>query len=179
MTQVDEAYQRYFYLTDALGRLVRSAVSKPISDENLRLGLIEAGDTPSDAKAKIIQRLDYTRDRVAELALVDMCAAFENDCRKRIPTAIGEARRVLDKHYNVRTMSQLRKQLVRQAEDFGTLETIFRLVEPYMSSESAVRLRSLRDARNRAAHCSASLRSLPLQLEDARDLLNNVLALIF
>ncbi|WP_284946824.1 hypothetical protein [Acidisoma cladoniae] len=177
MTSVDEAYQRYFYLTDALGRLYRASISKPISEENIRLGLTRTGDTLVQAKTKITQRLDTTQARLAELALIDMCSAFESECLRRIPTAVGEAKRVLTEHYNVPVMSQITNQLVRQAEDFGSLDALFKAVESRLRPEVGAQLRDLKNERNRIAH---GTKSPPknIQLEDARELLNAVLELI-
>lgn len=107
-----------------------------------------------------------------------MCTAFETDCRERIPTAIGEAERVVRKHYDVRVMELVRVQLVRQADDFRSLEAIFKIVEQHISGDGPEKLRRLRKRRNRAAHGDMGGESDPPTLEEARETLNEVLALI-
>jgi hypothetical protein len=175
---VDDAYRRYIYLTDALARPHRSSISAPLSEENLRLGLIEAGDRRREAETKIESRLSETRERVLTLSLLDMCMAFETECRSRIPTAVGEAERVVRKHYGVRIMAQFKSQLLRRPDDFGSLDALFKIVEQHVSGPASERLSRLRKQRNRAAHGQSRTQEDDVTLEEARDLLNSVLDLL-
>jgi hypothetical protein len=179
VTGVDDAYRRYLYLTDALGRLQRASLAKPLSEDNLRLGLIESGDTPRGAQSKIEQRIAQTRQRLSAFALLDICTAFESECRKRIPTAVGEAERVIRRHYNVPIMSLLRQHLVRRSEDFRSLEAIFQTVEQHLPGDGPERLRRLRKQRNRAAHGELASDGSDLSLEEVAETLNSVLDLMF
>ncbi len=150
----------------------------PLSEENLRLGLIEAGDPKQKAEAKIEARISETRERLWVLSLLDMCMAFETECRLRMPTAVGEAERVVRKHYDVRIMAQFKNQLLRRPDDFGSLDALFKIVEQHVPGPASERLLRLRKQRNRAAHGQNRTQEDDVSLEEARDLLNSVLDLL-
>jgi hypothetical protein len=101
------------------------------------------------------------------------------ECRLRIPTAIGEAERVIWTHYNLRVMSLVRRHLIRQAEEFRSLEAIFKLVEQHIPGDGPEKLRVLRKQRNRIAHGDQVTEREMLSLKDTCEVLNAVLDLIF
>lgn len=179
MSGVDDAYRRYIYTGDGLARLYRSARANPLSEENLRLGLVEAGDSRKEAEAKIEVRIAATRKHVNALAFLDLCAAFENECRKRIPTAIGEVRRVVTEHYDSRALGAVKLELVKNGNDFRSLDAIFELMEGRSRGDGADTLKRLRATRNSIAHGNMDSEKDRMTLEDARETLNSVLAYLF
>jgi hypothetical protein len=179
MTDVDEAYQRHCRLRAILDAARRTALNQPVSQRNRDLGLIGPEDKTETARSSLEAAFDQMGRQIERAGILDLCAVFEEAFRQRVTTAVGEARRVVDAHYSVQTLQRLRRRLVREPGSFASLASIFEAVDGLISKELANGLRQLQDERNNIAHRPLPDKPSGFLLDDARELLNEVIDVIF
>jgi hypothetical protein len=152
MSAVDEAFWRYVRLRKILDATRRTALSQPVSSRNRDLGLIDPGDKTEAARSRLEVAFDEMGRQVDRSGILELCAAFEDAFRRRVATAVGEARRVVVAHYNITTLQSLKRRLLREPESFDTLASILGAIDGLISNELATGLRRLQVERNQIAH---------------------------
>ena len=179
MTAVDEAYWRYVRLRKILDATRQTSLSQPVSSRNRDLGLIDPEDKTEAARSRLEAAFDEMGRQVDRSSILELCTAFEDAFRRRVTTAVGEARRVVDAHYDIRALWSLRRRLLREPESFDSLASIFGAIDGLISSELATGLRRLQVQRNRIAHQPLSDEPSDFPVGDVRDLLNEVIEIIW
>jgi hypothetical protein len=133
--------------------------------------LFEKGEPHGRAKKKLELAFDEMTLLIECLGFLDICCTFEDAFRRRVGTALGEARRAVDSHYNLSQFKEFRRKLLRDSADFDSLAAIISASESLLSPQVVKSLGILRGGRNSVAHGSGWKQPLPLTVEQARDLL--------
>src|SRR5208282_6898981 len=105
------------------------ALRQPVSQQGRDWGLVTDTDRPEAARTKLTDAFGDMRLRIDCLGFLDLCASFEDTFRRRVATAVGEARKNVREHYNVPVLRALRERLVRDARTFDSLASIFLTIE--------------------------------------------------
>jgi hypothetical protein len=174
-TPIDKAYYRYTVLSGILERTRQRALANPMDQRNVDLGLTEAGRKKVEVEQDISEVFEDLTNLVNHLGILDMAAAFENYFRARLSTAIGEARRVVGKHYGIEILRRDRERLVRDPDDLQGLANITSLIDGHLSAEVAATLGQIREDRNRFTH-GTNIRVPPnTTTKQTRETLNEIM----
>jgi len=149
---LDQANSRYALLDEALDRLNQRAQSDPLDQRYLDINLVKLGETKAQARQSIATAVAKAKTRIRHLCLIDLCGEFEARAIEWIETAIGESRRVVNKHYSINLLKDIKERLVKEPEHFGSFDSILKLVEGKISAPDMSALHRLREQRNRSAH---------------------------
>ena len=113
--------------------------------------------------------------RVEYLGFLDLCASFEDAFRRRVGTAIGEARKNVREHYNIPVLRSLGERLVRDARSFDSLASIFLTINGLLSIQMQAELNVVREERNRVTHGTNLGQPLKVTVERTQELLNELI----
>ena len=179
MSAVDDAYVRYRRLIGILGRAEGAALRQPTSQQSRELGLVADTDRADAARVKLIAAFRDLKVRLEYLGFLDLCASFEDAFRRRVATAIGEARKNVREHYNVPLLRSLGERLVRDARSFDSLASIFSTIEGLVSFQMQAELNTVREERNRVSHGTNLGQPLKVTVERTQELLNELIDAIW
>ena len=138
MSAVDDAYARYGRLIGILDRAEGGALRQPASQQSQELGLLADTDRANVGRMKLKDAFRDMKLRIEYLGLLDPCASFEDAFRRRVATAIGEARKNVREHYNLPLLRSLGERLVRDARSFESLANILSAIEGFGANPDAV-----------------------------------------
>lgn len=128
----------------------------------------------ADIRSRAAVRLDHMELRLAHFAIVDMCSAFEAEFGRRLGTAIGDVRKAAEQLPGRGPFAAVRVRLVREEASFGSLDSMFALIDGLVSPATFSKLKRLRNQRNAVAHGGNLDEPLEIGPEEARDLLVEV-----
>jgi len=148
---LDDAWQRYNLLRMMLIRQRGDGTRQRLIRLADELGTTAASGRREDTLRKTRAALDAVELQIERQSIIELFAAFEATFRSRIPTAIGEAGRVVREHYQLPLLAVLRESLVRTQGEFRELKPLLDFVAP-ASTVSSETLSAIRSARNDAAH---------------------------
>lgn len=149
--ELDEVLRRFHQLRRIVARQREASLASPDGDANQRLGLVERGTRRAEARRTLSGLFDAIEAQLERQAVLELCATFERLVRSRLPTALGEARRILGQAGRAPAVRVGLDKLLRDAEALGTLQDIFDLLVAG-GSDRAGRLADLRRSRNAVAH---------------------------
>lgn len=179
MTVVDDAFTRHSQLVRFTDRAMEAAIRQPASEYNRESGLIADTDRADAARAKLTYAFRDMRLRIEYLGFLDLCASFEDEFRRRAGTAIGEARKNVREHYSIPLLRSLRERLVKEAKSFDSLASIFIAVEGLISPQMQAELGAVREQRNRLSHGTNLRQPLKVTVERTRELLNELIDVLW
>jgi hypothetical protein len=175
MAAIDDVLVRYGLLKDALKSWRLRAWANPVDPSLIERGVVKRGDTVARAKQRIelaFQQLDARSDH---LTIIELCGVFETTFLSWIGSAIGESRRVIDKHYDLAILADLKAKLIRERSSFASLDSLFRFLEGKTEPEVLIELARVRDQRNRSAHGDGLDVPPVVTVEEAHAVLNRIL----
>ncbi|HEX4113970.1 MAG TPA: hypothetical protein VH020_15665 [Stellaceae bacterium] len=172
---IDEAFDRYETLSRILEKARQSALSNPMHDRNIDLGLTQRGQKKGDAITRINETFEDLTSLINHLGILDMAAAFEKTFRARLGTAIGEARNVLRDNYKIETLRNVRQKLIHDPDNLRGLAKAISVIRATLSKEVAELLEAIRESRNNFAH-GTDIRTPPgITAEKTKDTLNEII----
>lgn len=148
---LDAAWYRYQWLRATVAAKIGDGSANQLRRLAVEFGLTSQAERLDGAAAAARAALDEVIVQLDRQAIIELCAAFEAAFRSRFPTAQGEASRLLGEHYRLSIAFEIRERLVREQSSFAALRDVFEWLVPG-DSPRAKALRSLRNARNDAAH---------------------------
>lgn len=179
MSAVDDAYARYVRLVSILDHAEAVALRQPVSQQARDWGLVADTDRPEIARTKLTDAFGDMRLRIDYLGFLDLCASFEDTFRRRVATAVGEARKNIREHYNVPVLRALRERLVRDGRTFDLLASIFLVTEGLVPAQMYAELTTVREERNRVAHGTSLGQPLKVTVERTQELLSELIDAIW
>lgn len=175
MTKVNEALKRTKRLANIIKATRDRAFRNPKDKYNFDLELRDVGDKGDERKQleDAFEELAYIVDY---LAVIDLCAVFESEFRAKLGTAIGEARRAVEKQYKIALFSKIKEKLVHDTNDFQSLAEIITLVEGAIGQTASDQLKVLQETRNRVTHGSVEAGTIKVTADEAHTWLVDLLA---
>lgn len=180
-TPPETALQQALARCALLSRFIKAererALNNPDSPRNVEFGLL----TPGLKKAVAIKQLEKIFDELEQLmshvTILDMAAAFEDAFRKRLDTAIGEARKTLAEKHPDGALAG-RQAIVRDTQSVDGLHDMLSFLEGDLAQDIKTNLKRVRTSRNRFAH-GTPLTDVPdISTHDAWGALNHAARLL-
>lgn len=176
---VEAAYARYQRLTRILEHSRRRALADPRAQYNVELGLVEPGLKGQQAEAAIEAVFDELTGLLNHVCILDMAAAFEWQFRAWLGTAVGEARKVVERRYNKQTpLYMSRRSLVREVATFEGLAEIENVLIHHLNEQAAEALKLIRSNRNKYSHGIDTSIPPTITVQDAKETLDATSAVI-
>lgn len=172
-----EAFLRYRIMTSFAERERDHALHDPMATRNQELGLVSAPATPDEARAELNQRFDDLLGHLAANTIVELCAAFEQQVKSRLPGVLAELEGRL-RGADARTHRVEWGPLIRKPNELKSLDS---LVPLFAAAETTTgqRLEELRRRRNAFAHGARPALPDARDVTEAYELLTTVLASAF
>ena len=171
---IDDAHRRGRILSAILLQARERAKSSPLDARWRDCGLINEGDTKQEAVETINQTFDRLSEFVSYITILDMAASFEEAVKRRLATHIGEARKKINTSKPVE-LPFYRQRFLRDSSDFGSLAAIWSLLEGQAGIEEASNFEAVREARNLIAHGSQPSGAPKIDVETARQTLEDLM----
>ena len=156
-----------------LSRIVAHARKRAIDNprDNFVTQILDPGEQQS--REHLIEIFDDLQTAIERLTLIDVCAAFEYQFRLYVQTAIGEAKKAVNKGYAIKLFTCAKARLIYDHEEFRGLGRPFEFVRGFAEKQQADQLTMLKEARNIAAHGLAP-GALKMSTDEAYELLQDV-----
>ena len=136
-------------------RARQTAFSNPLHQFNIDIGIVDVGDSKSEAMEKINDTFSDLSALIKHVSILHMAATFEDLFKKRLSSQIGDVR----KGVRAQSREAWRENLVRSAESFDGLREIEELLS--LPPGDSKQFKFVRDARNAFAH-GASFKDDPI-----------------
>lgn len=149
---LEAAYQRSSLMIALLQAIRDDALKDPTRNRWKDLGLVEVGDTKSEAFNKITSAFEEILNLLNHVRIVDLTASFELLARQRMDNHLGEARKALSGSAKKRLLPVFHERLALGSGDFGGLNDYIHLLDGHLSKEVVAALKVIREARNAYAH---------------------------
>jgi len=173
---VDKAFARYFRLFQIIEKAQKRATSNPTDQYNVEIGILEQGERLPNAKQKIAEAFEELGQLIDYVAILDMCSSFEEEFRKKIATARGEARKSVKDHYKLVILKDLCEKFVCDGGKNESLSDFLTLIKGHLPPETSNFLDEVRSLRNNFAHGKIIYGDRPpMTLPDVRDNLNQII----
>ena len=152
LNNIERAHARYSTLLRLIEMEIVRARANPTADRYLDLGIIDAGDKPTEATAKIDARLGEIRDLIEHLGVLDIAATFELSFRQKISNSIGEARNAINNQRKKAGKTLAAPSLVKNLKEMQGLASIKSILSAGLSIEVQVTMEKIRESRNNFTH---------------------------
>jgi hypothetical protein len=172
--EVDQARERCSLLLRILTAAKDRAMSDPLGNYCVGLGIVQPGDKPTSAIRKVNRAFEELDGLLAHITLIDMTASLERAFINQLSTALGEAGKTLREKYGLQILHSVREGLVAKIGQFQGLRGLETLLGPQLAEELKQTLKAIRDDRNKFAHGTDVSQPPAVDIDDAHKALKAV-----